>query len=645
MCGIAGFLQLNAADYSMQSAIDSMIAEITHRGPDDKGSWLDQAQGIALGHRRLSILDLSPAGHQPMLSNCGQFVIVFNGEIYNHLELRNQLNHTNQNSNWRGHSDTETLLACFATWGIERTLQSITGMFALALWDRQRRCLILARDRFGEKPLYYGNVSNGFIFSSELKSIKKYPKLNLEIDRASLPFLLRQSNIPAPYTIYKNIKKLSPGHYIQIYPENRTSYSASSKPFWSLIEMIGTCAANPFLGSAKDAIDMIEGALTKSIKQQMLSDVPIGVFLSGGIDSSTIAALMQQQSANSINTFTIGFDDSKYNEAIHAKAIAKHLGTNHTELYVTPTDALNVIPNLPTIFCEPFSDSSQIPTYLVSQLAKQHVTVALSGDGGDELLCGYTRYIIGMQQWGQIKKLPLKIRRLLATIIEIAPINFISQLTNIFNDKQQLSKIEEKINSLASILRLKSDADFYRRMTYKSSANLLANSESHQINLEIPYLASHTKDLAHWMMAMDSLNYLPNDILVKVDRAAMANGLETRIPFLSQDFAEIAWRMPLKFKIQNGKGKWLLRQILYRYVPQKLVDRPKWGFGVPLGSWIRGPLRDWAEALLNKNRLNQEGFFNAETVRYMFQEHIDGKGNNEHQLWDILMFQAWKECQ
>lgn len=645
MCGIAGFYQKELSVESMQSIIDSMSSTLVHRGPDAGGSWLDHNNGIALGHRRLSILDLSPTGHQPMLSASGRFSIVFNGEIYNHLDLRNHLAAEGRQPDWRGNSDTETLLYCFLVWGIEKTLKSAVGMFALALWDRQERHLTLARDRFGEKPLYYGEVQGGVFFASELKALKKYPGASFNIDSMSIPFLLRQSCIPAPYTIYKNIKKLLPGHYLTIRIEKGGVTIPAILPFWSFTDMVNRCLVNPFTGSDDEAIDYIEAELTNSISRQLLSDVPVGAFLSGGIDSSTIVALMQKQSSRPVNTFTIGFAESQYNEAHHAKAVAKHLGTNHTELYIQPKDALDVIPKIPHIYCEPFSDSSQIPTYLVSQLARKDVTVALSGDAGDELFCGYDRYIMAVQYWGEIKKLPIQARKALAWLIDYAPTTILLSLLMMFKRIAPIHEIQKKISSFSGVLRMRTDEDFFRRMTFKPTIGLCVNAETHPLTFGSHTSPLNASDTAHWMMAMDSLNYLPNDILVKVDRAAMANSLETRVPMLDHRFAEAAWRMPLNMKLRDGRGKWILRQVLYRHVPQVLVDRPKRGFGVPLDSWIRGPLREWAETLLDESTLNQEGYFNAKLVRKLFDEHISGAANRQHELWDILMFQAWKDVQ
>ncbi|SDO28760.1 asparagine synthase (glutamine-hydrolyzing) [Vreelandella arcis] len=651
MCGIVGFWHRDSV--ALDSVITRMCERIDHRGPDDTGYWIDQSSGLALGHTRLSILDLSSAGHQPMLSACDRYTLVYNGEIYNHLTLRAQLQVEESDHTWRGHSDTETLLACIAAWGIEQTLKAAVGMFSIALWDKQEQVLTLARDRMGEKPLYWGWCDDVLLFGSELKALKAHPAFKSEIDRNALTLFLRHCYIPAPYSIYKGIQKLLPGHFIRIPLSGHSTASKALEavPYWRLNDAVECGLSNPFTGSPESAVDELESQLTASIGDQMLSDVPLGAFLSGGVDSSTIVALMQAQSKRPVRTFTIGFDKGGYNEAVHAKAVAKHLGTDHSELYVSSDDALAVIPKLSSMYCEPFGDSSQIPTYLVSQMAKQHVTVSLSGDGGDELFGGYNRYMAAYKVWYPVQHLPLFARRAVAGLLRSLPSTTWDRLFDwaspVLPKSLQLSIPGEKARKLADVLALSNGHDFYRQLTSHwtdpSSVvigstepnTLITNSDSWPV----------TDCLEHAMMAMDAQTYMAEDILTKVDRAAMASSLETRVPMLDHRLVEMAWRMPIDFKIRDGQGKWLLRQVLYRHVPKELIERPKMGFGVPLDSWLRGPLKDWAEELLNERRLQMEGFFHPEPIRKMWAEHLSGKHNWQYHLWNVLMFQAWLEEQ
>ncbi|WP_319782067.1 asparagine synthase (glutamine-hydrolyzing) [Oceanisphaera sp. IT1-181] len=651
MCGLNGFFNAQT-DESAHTAIVRMNSAIRHRGPDAGDVWLDEDAGLVLGHRRLAIQDLSLAGAQPMHSVCGRYVLVFNGEIYNHLTLRERLTKEGKASIWRGHSDTETLLACFVAWGIESTLQAAVGMFAIALWDRQLRVLSLARDRMGEKPLYWGWQGQSLYFGSELKGLKAHPAFNAEVNRDAITLLLRHNCIPAPYSIYQGIEKLRPGHWLQLpLAEAHKARAARPQAYWRFNDVVEAGQANLFEGSADEAVDALESALMSSIGEQMLSDVPLGAFLSGGIDSSTVVALMQAQSTRPIKTFTIGFDDAGYNEASHAKAVAKHLGTEHTELYVRPEDAQAVIPNLPSLYCEPFSDSSQIPTYLVSQLARQHVTVALSGDGGDELFGGYNRYLMAQQVWSKSRKLPKPMRQLAAAgLTALAPKNWdavFNTLSPILPEKLRLRTPGDKAHKLAGVLNIASEQAFYHRLTshWQHPGEIVIGAQEPKTLITDPSCWPKTDSFEHAMMAMDAQTYMADDILVKVDRAAMANSLETRVPILDHRIAELAWRMPLYYKIRNGEGKWLLKQVLFRHVPRKLIERPKMGFGIPLHDWLRGPLRDWAEALLDERLLQQQGYFNPAPVRTMWNEHQSGVRNHQHHLWDILMFQAWLEAQ
>lgn len=650
MCGLAGFLTLSGALESdeFKSILKCMTDTIIQRGPDAEGYWINAEQGIALGHRRLSILELSKAGAQPMQSACGRYVIVYNGEIYNHLELRNELKATSQ---WRGNSDTETLLEAISQWGVSRALQRSNGMFAFALWDKKEKKIILARDRMGEKPLYYGWQGEGkcitFLFGSDLAALKRHPTFINEVNRDALALYMRHNCIPAPYSIYKNIYKLAPASILEVSLQDR---QPKIQNYWSLLEVAENGVKNPFNGTEMEAVDELEAVLKRAVNQQMLSDVPLGAFLSGGIDSSTIVSLMQSQSSRPVKTFTIGFNNDDYNEAEHAKAVAKHLGTEHTELYVTPQQALDVIPKLPKLYSEPFADSSQIPTFLVSQLARQHVTVSLSGDAGDELFAGYNRYIQTHNQWNKLSYLPLPLRKTLSkSIYGIAPKQWntlINPLQKALPQSLQLSNFGEKIHKAAGVLSSKDIEEVYLKLVTHWQPNeiVLGATEPNT------YLSGNMPNIdrlnsVERMMFLDSITYLPDDILVKVDRAAMGVSLETRTPFLDHQVINFAWQLPFELKLKNGVGKWALREVLYRYVPKELIERPKMGFGVPIDTWLRGPLKDWAEELLDENQLRQQGFFDPRPIRQKWLEHLSGRRNWQHHLWDVLMFQAWLEQQ
>jgi asparagine synthase (glutamine-hydrolysing) len=648
VCGITGFWWPHTADADLA---ELMATQIESRGPDDFGTWCSDLTGLTLAHRRLSIIDLSPAGHQPMLSQCGRYTLVFNGEIYNHIDLRCELEKASFKFAWRGHSDTETLLAGISVWGVQGTLRRLNGMFAFALWDSVEKALFLARDRMGEKPLYWGWCGDVLLFGSELKALKVHPEFNAEIDRNALTLLLRHCYIPAPYSIYQGIQKLMPGHLVQIPLHGDLARSKDSQPeaYWQLNHAVEKGLANPFTGSPDAAVDLLASQLSASIGEQMLSDVPLGAFLSGGVDSSTIVALMQAQSEQPIRTFTIGFDQDGYNEATHAKAVAEHLGTHHTELYVRPEDALAVIPKLPEIYCEPFSDSSQIPTFLVSQMAKEHVTVALTGDGGDELFGGYNRYMAARKVWGPVNRLPMFARHAAAGILRsLSPTKWdklFDWARPVLPTRFQFSIPGEKARKLADVLALSDSHAFYRQLTshWTDPAHVVIGATEPKTLLTTSSAWPETDCLEHAMMAMDAQTYMADDILTKVDRAAMATSLETRVPMLDHRVVELAWRMPMDFKIRGGQGKWLLRQVLYKHVPRELIERPKMGFGIPLDSWLRGPLREWAEALLDESRLRSEGFFHPEPIRAIWAEHLSGKQNWQYHLWSVLMFQAWLE--
>lgn len=647
MCGIAGFWSFDKYVDNLESTIWNMANALRSRGPDDSGVWTDDQFHFALGHRRLSVLELSPAGHQPMFSACGRYVMVFNGEIYNHLELRHQIS-VGANYRWLGHSDTETLLACFAAWGVEKTLKATVGMFALALWDRESKSLTLARDRLGEKPLYWGWQNDVLMFGSELKALKAHPACNAPIDRNALTLLLRHGYIPAPYSIYEGIQKLRPGHYIIISSANiDIAQNVQSVAYWRFNSVVTSGLAYPFTGTDTEAVNALEQQLKSSISAQMLSDVPLGAFLSGGIDSSTVVALMQAQSNLPIKTFTIGLEDSLHNEAVYAKAIARHLGTDHTELYVRPRDALDVIPKLATIYCEPLSADSQVPIFLISHLARQHVTVALSGDGGDELFGGYNRYLTARRVWGQMQKLPIPIRRLLAMSLRVLPPSSWDKLFSIVKPllptRLRIAIPGTKAQKLANVLELSDEQAYFSSLTshWKDPVNVVIGSKEPLTLLTDSNAWPTTDSFEHWMMAMDAQTFMPDEVLAKVDRAAMANSLETRTPMIDHRVVELAWRIPLSMKIRHGQGKWLLRQVLYRHVPKELIERPKMGFGIPIDSWLRGPLREWAEPLLGEYRLRTEGYFHPAPIRKLWAEHLSGKYNWQYQLWPILMFQAW----
>jgi len=625
MCGLAGSLWSEPQEQGyMIHCMDLMANVLVHRGPDDGGQWLDSASGVALTHRRLSIIDLSTAGHQPMMSACGRYVIVFNGEIYNHLALREELERHAGSYTWRGHSDTETLLEAFSRWGIHSTLIKAKGMFALALWDRQDRVLTLARDRFGEKPLYYGWQNGVFLFGSELKALKAHPAFVGDVSRDALLLLLRYNYIPAPYSIYQAIHKLTPGCYAQLPGDNPRPERLVMKPFWSLDAVGQTGSAQPFRGSDSEAIDALESVLTEAVRGQMVADVPLGALLSGGLDSSLIVALMQANSPHPVKTFTIGFDEQTFDESADARAIATHLGTEHTALRVTGDDALDLLPKLPSIYDEPFADSSQIPTCLVMNLTRRHVKVALSGDGGDELFGGYGRYQVAPRDWSTVARVPFRMRQLLGLGLSRLP--------------------DGRLRRLGCRLRTARNLDDWglAMITQWAGGEALVMDAGNPVSLLTErHRWPDMNDPVNRMMAVDAMTYLPDDILVKVDRAAMAVSLETRAPFLDRDVAEFAWALPMPLKIRQGQGKWLLRQVLYRYVPPALVDRPKRGFAIPLDDWLRGPLRDWAEDLLSVQRLSREGFLNPQPIRRAWESHLAGKASHGYALWSVLMFQCW----
>ncbi|MFY4729442.1 asparagine synthase (glutamine-hydrolyzing) [Nitrospira sp. BLG_2] len=640
MCGITGMMSYRDSDLSR--IVSRMVEMIRYRGPDNSGVWCDPSIGLALGHARLSILDLSPAAHQPMESASGRYVIAFNGEIYNHVELRRQLT----DLSWRGHSDTETLLAAFESWGVEKTLQATVGMFALALWDRVERRLVLARDRMGEKPLYYGWSNGTFLFASELKALEVYPDWRGEVDRGALALFMRYAYVPLPYSIYVGIRKLLPGTYVTISSESPARYLPEPISYWSAAAVAGRAPRCHWTDSA--AADELNRLLSGAVKGQMVADVPLGALLSGGIDSSTVVALMQAHSSRPVKTFSIGFREDDYNEAPGAKAVAEHLGTDHTEFYVSPTDALAVIPHLPSMYDEPFGDSSAIPTHLVASLAKKQVTVALSGDGGDELFGGYNRYSWGRSIWRRMARVPVPMRAMAASALTLLSPEQWDRFGKLLRPglpaSLKISTLGEKVHKLAAILDSNSQTELYQRLVslQRETASLVIGAQDRPIWADAQARQSGDRDFSEAMMLHDLVGFLTDDILTKVDRAAMAISLETRMPLLDHRVVEFSWSLPLSMKIRAGsQGKWLLRQVLYRYVPKHLVERPKMGFGIPLDSWLRGSLRDWVEASLEESRLKREGYFDPAPIRAKWREHLSGRRNWQYWLWNVLMFQAW----
>ena len=639
MCGIVGIWgdMPDRREHVLRAC-----ARLHHRGPDSRGDWTDLQARLSLGHVRLAILDTSPAGHQPMVSACERYVIVLNGEIYNHLSLRQQLENQGHDGRWRGHSDTETVLAAFSAWGAAETVRRLEGMFAIALWDRQERTLTLMRDRMGEKPLYYGYAGTAFVFASQPVALQALPGFDPTPDPRALSLLMRHNYIPAPYSIYRNLRKLPPGTLITLHAPTMGAVPLWPEPeHYGSLSPVGDNTSVPLaFHSDEAATDALEACLTRAVESQMLADVPLGAFLSGGIDSSTIVALMRRHT-DRVQTFAIGFEDPAFNEADHARAVARHLGTEHTEHIVTERDALNVIPDLPGIYDEPFADASQIPTTLVAQLARRHVTVALSGDGGDELFAGYSRYLRAQAWWKRKAALPSSLLPVLGAVAglghRILPCGVRS----------------EQLARLSTRMRASNPEAFYLSFVsyWHDPAQILCRPEVPRTLFDRP--SGHIPEgrpggadtealsLIDTISRLDTLTYLPDDILVKVDRAAMAASLETRVPLLDRHVVEFSRCLPMQYKLRGGQGKWLLRQVLHRHVPNHLIDRPKKGFSVPLGNWLRGPLRDWAQALLDPVRLRDQGLFRHQAVQRVWQAHLAGRADFSAHLWGILMVQSW----
>jgi asparagine synthase (glutamine-hydrolysing) len=641
MCGITGILDRTAASSSerLERLATAMARTLEHRGPDDEGVWSDPAAGIALASRRLAILDLSAAGHQPMLSAGGRYAIAFNGEVYNFEAVRDELPPESRAA-LRGHSDTEVVLAAIEKWGVASALPRFNGMFAFALWDGEERSLTLARDRMGEKPLYYGWFGEVLLFGSELKALRAHPAFGAEIDRDALALYMQHSAVPAPYSIYRGIWKLPPASYAVLRAGAREPEVAT---YWSVAEAVNAGSREPFTGSEVEAVEQLDALLRDAVRLRMISDVPLGAFLSGGIDSSTIVALMQAQSSRPVKTFSIGSADEAYNEAKDAQAVARHLKTEHTELYVTARETLDVLPQMPRFYDEPFADPSIVPTYLVARLAKRDVTVSLSGDGGDEIFGGYNRHLWTPRLWRGMRWMPRPLRRAVGAVLTAVPASrwqTIADALGKLSPEAQQRVPGYKIHKLANVLDARDLAELYRGLATHWREPVVKGAA------ELPTALSGTPlprftDFVEQMMYLDTVTYLPDDILVKLDRATMAVSLEGRVPLLDHRVVEFAWRLPLRMRVRGTTGKWALRQVLYKYVPHELVDRPKMGFGVPLGEWLRGPLRDWAEALLDKKRLREEGYFEPQLIRDKWEQHLAGKGSWAYHLWDALMFQAW----
>jgi asparagine synthase (glutamine-hydrolysing) len=643
MCGIAGFFNPGGlCGAEAPRILDAMSSVIRHRGPDDSGGWTDPTAGIALGLRRLAIQDLSPLGHQPMHSADGRYVIAFNGEVYNFRALSHEL--AARGHAFRGHSDTEVLLAAISEWTLRPAVERFIGMFAIALWDRAERTLHLLRDRPGIKPMYYGWMGETLLFGSELKALRAHPAFRCDIDRDALALFLRHGYIPAPYTIYRGVCKLPPGTLLSL--KAGAGRAVSPVEYWSAREAAAQGLSAPFTGPAEQAVEEFEALLRDAVKLRMEADVPLGASLSGGIDSSTIVALMQAQSTRPVKTFSIGFQEAPYNEAPHAAAVARHLGTEHAELYATPREALAVIPQLPALYDEPFADSSQIPTYLVAALTRQHVTVSLSGDGGDELLGGYRKYFREAKLWRALNRTPPSVRDALARVLSLRHSRLAQAANPLLHRWTGKRSFTERCRQAQEMLAVRSAGELYRYITsfWKQPAAVVLGAGEPPIPAMLNLPAGVDADARHLWMYLDLVTYLADDILVKLDRATMGVSLEGRVPLLDHRVIEFAWRLPLSLKTHNGQGKWILRQVLYRYVPRELTAPRKRGFAIPLTQWLRGPLRNWAEALLDERRLRGEGFFDPGPIRQKWAEHVAGRTSWNYDLWTVLMFQAWLEA-
>jgi len=642
MCGLTGFWDLTgrASQETLLAIVESMAVKIQARGPDSFGVWTEKEVQLAFGHRRLAIVDLSETGHQPMFSHTGRWVIIYNGEIYNAEELRKEL--SAEGCQFRGHSDTEVIIEAFERWGVEKTCARLIGMFAFACWDNQEKRLFLGRDRLGIKPLYWGFHHGVFFFGSQLKSFSAHPAWSPVLDKNALCAYFRFNYVPAPLSIFEGIQKLSPGTILSIDQAKNITHTV----FWDLKKVVENAKKNLCTDPDTILIDKVHDLLSDAVKRRMVADVPLGAFLSGGIDSSTVVALMQKHSMQPVKTFSIGFSEDAYNEAQYAAKVAKHLGTEHHELYLNAKDAIDVIPSIPDWCDEPFADVSQIPTFLVSKLARKHVTISLSGDGGDELFAGYHRYFWGQSVWQKIRPIPAGLRHLGAKALQQFSPNAWDSIGSFLPHKFNLPLLGDKVHKLAAILEAPNEYELYKMLVsqwQQPEALVLGSVEPILPPWDSSQFAKKSQTFVDTMQMMDMLTYLPDDILTKVDRASMAVSLEARVPLLDHRLVELSWSLPMDVKIRQGQGKWILRQVLNRYVPKDLVERPKMGFGVPIGEWLRGPLREWAEQLLSKERLINEGILKEELVSQKWQEHLSGKRNWQYPLWGVLMFQAWKE--
>lgn len=651
MCGFSGILKLNSENnIDILEVVSSMNERLKHRGPDDKGTWIDNKKVVSFSHRRLSIVDLSEAGHQPMISKCGRYVIVFNGEIYNHRLIRNQIETYTNNSKsilWEGQSDTETILEAISIWGFEKSINKFIGMFSIACWDKEKNELLLTRDRIGEKPLYYGIHNNLFVFSSEIKAFKEVKDFSLEINKEIIPIYISRNFIPAPYSIYKNIYKLKPGTFLRIneniFLENR---EIKAIPYWDLEKDAITKNYNEYSNmSDQEIIDNIDFLLKKSISDQLLADVPVGAFLSGGIDSSLVVSIMKSITNKKIKTFSLGFNEIEYDESNYAKKIAKYLDTDHTEYKLTSKEAIKIIANLPNIYDEPFADVSQIPMVMISQIAQKSVKVCLSGDGGDELFGGYNRYIYGANLWKILNIIALPFRKFIAKLMYKVPFKNIEYIFRFLSlkrfSKLRLNLLGQKFHKFANLLTTEKISQIYSKVAFENNieAIFLDKNNFNLINSDIEYLPKI--DLPHNLMYQDTKYYLPDNVLCKVDRAAMYSSLETRLPMLDKRLIDFAWKIPISKKIRFFEGKWILRKLLKRYLPSYLFQRPKSGFSVPIGDWLKGPLKNWAEELLDPSRLKKEEFFDHNVVNLKWEEHINGEKDWSKLLWSILIFQIW----
>lgn len=638
MCGFTGFWQFNKQTFNKpydKIALE-MAARISYRGPDDEGAWVDQDAGLALGHRRLSILDLSSAGHQPMQSRSQRFIIAYNGEVYNAPDIRSELEEIG--ISFRSHSDTEVMLEAMEQWGVHKAVQKFIGMFAFALWDKKEKSLYLVRDRLGIKPLYWGRHQGVLFFGSQLRSFQAHPLWSPTINRQALVSYFRFNYVPTPLTIYEDFNKLPPGTILKVDSQGQTE----EQVYWNFKTLAEDNSHHRRSFSDRDTIDQLEVLLKDAVNKRLLSDVPLGAFLSGGVDSSTVVALMQHQSAKPVKTFSIGFHEDAYNEAHHAKEVAKHLKTDHHELYLASGEAQDIIPNLCDWYDEPFADSSQIPTYLVSRMTREHVTVALSGDGGDELFAGYSRYFLGQSLWKKISRVPLPMKNLVAAALRTVSPAAWDQIDCLIPSRIRPQHVGDKVYKLANVFQTSGLPQFYKSLVsqWETPIDLVSGENEVDLWTEHNLYPSSTLTWTEQMQFLDTLTYLPDDILTKVDRASMAVSLEARVPLLDHRVVEFAWSMPESQKIRLGQGKWALRQILYRYVPKEMIERPKMGFGVPIGVWMRGAMREWAETLLSECALKNNGL-NPGPIRQRWEEHLSGRRNWEYSLWSVLMYQSW----